>query len=174
MRGAAPPVVCVVGKKKSGKTTTVVGLVRALTERGHRVMTLKHGHHFRLDREGTDSWRHRHEGGDERVVLAGPGGMAVEGRWGPDGEPPLETLVARYLPDAGLVVAEGFKSSAAPRVEVYRPSVHADPLYRSGDDRYLAVLTDAETFQAHVPVLDVHDPARFRRLAKLVEARVLV
>ena len=112
-----PPVVCVVGKKKSGKTTTVVGLVRELADRGRRVMTVKHGHHFRLDREGTDSWRHRHEGGAARVVLAGPDGLAMEGEWGAGGEEPLEALVDRYLPDAEVVVGEGFKSSDALRIE---------------------------------------------------------
>ncbi len=164
-----PPVVCVVGKKRSGKTTTVVGLVQALSRRGRRVMTLKHGHHFRLDREGTDSWRHRHEGGAARVVLAGPEGLAVEGAWGPEGEEPLERLVARFLPDAEVVVAEGFKGSDAPRVEVYRRAAHAEPLYTSDDPRYLAVLTDVPGFQAHVPVLDVDDPGRFEALADLVD-----
>lgn len=165
-----PPVVCVVGKKKSGKTTTVVGLVRVLTDRGHRVMTVKHGHHFRLDREGTDSWRHRHEGGAARVVLAGPDQVAVAGAWGPDGEEPLERLVHRYLPDADLVVAEGFKGSDAPRIEVYRRAVHAEPLYRPGDARYLAVVSDVPGFSADVPVLDAADPERFAALADLVEA----
>ena len=168
-----PPVVCVVGKKRSGKTTTVVGLVRTLTARGHRVMTVKHGHHFRLDREGTDSWRHRHEGGAARVVLAGPEGLAVAGDWGPGGEEPLERLVARFLPDADLVVAEGFKSSAAPRIEVYRRGAHPEPLYTAGDPRYLALLTDVAGFEAHVPVLDVDDAHRFEALAELVEARLL-
>lgn len=164
-----PVVVCVVGKKRSGKTTTVVGLVRELGRRGHRVMTVKHGHHFRLDREGTDSWRHRHEGGAARVVLAGPEGMAVAGEWGPRGEEPLERLVGRFLPDADVVVAEGFKASEAPRIEVYRRSVHEEALYRSGDPRYLAILTDEPGFRAHVPVLDVDDPDRFGSLAELVE-----
>ena len=74
-----PPVVCIVGKKKSGKTATVVGLVSELARRGHRVMTAKHGHGFELDTEGTDSWRHRHEGGAHRVVMAAPDQIAVMG-----------------------------------------------------------------------------------------------
>lgn len=169
-RDGGPPVVCVVGKKRSGKTTTVVGLVRELARRGREVMTLKHGHHFRLDREGTDSWRHRHEGGAARVVLAGPEGFAVAGGWGPDGEEPLERLVARFLSDAEVVVAEGFKGSDALRVEVFRRAAHPDPLYEPGDPRYLAVLTDVPGFEAHVPVLDADDPHRFGALADLVEA----
>ncbi|MEQ8330484.1 MAG: molybdopterin-guanine dinucleotide biosynthesis protein B [Longimicrobiales bacterium] len=169
-----PPVVCVIGKKKSGKTTTVVGLVAELASRGRRVMTLKHGHGFRLDTEGTDSWRHVHEGGAERVVMAGPEGVGVVGGWGPSGEPSLEELVARYVADADVVVAEGFKDSSAPRIEVYRRAVHEDPWLDPSappDPRYVAVLTDVPGLAAPVPVLDVDHPERFVRLADLVEAR---
>lgn len=172
-----PTVVCVIGKKKSGKTTTVVGLVRELVARGFEVITVKHGHGFELDHEGTDSWRHRHEGGAARVVMAGPDGFAVTGKWGPaDGgvEPALETLVRRFGGDADIVVAEGFKTAAYPCIEVFRVTAHQRPLL--GDpavgrpERYLAVLTDDPAFEADCPVLDVDDPDRFRRLADLVQS----
>ena len=170
-----PPVVCVVGKKKSGKTTTVVGLVAELSRRGHRVMTAKHGHGFELDTEGTDSWRHRHEGGAHRVVMAGPDQVAVMGEW-PVEEEPLETLVERFLFDADIVVAEGFKKSSHRRIEVFRKAAHEKPLYKRNAERdraYLAVLTDVGDFEAHVPVLDVDDPKRFELLADLIETHIL-
>lgn len=171
-----PPAVCVIGKKKSGKTATTVGLVRELSHRGHRVMTAKHGHHFRLDSEGTDSWRHRHEAGAERVVVAGPDELAIMGLWGEGGEEPLESLIARYLPDADIVVAEGFKTSSAAKIEVFRRAAHELPLYGSSpeaDAAYLAILTDVTDFEAHVPVLDMDDPLRYILLADMVEARYL-
>jgi len=167
-----PPIVCVIGKKKSGKTLTAVGLVRELSRRGHRVMSAKHGPHFRLDTEGTDSWRHRHEAGAHRVLVAGPDDLAVLGGWGPGGERPLEELAALYLDDADIVVGEGFKTSAAPKIEVYRRAAHVEPIYGSDRERdagYLAILTDVAGFEAEVPVLDVDDPGRFQRLADLVE-----
>lgn len=169
---ALPPVVCVVGKKKSGKTVTVVGLVRALAARGYRVMTAKHGHHFRLDSPGTDSWRHRHEAGARRTVLSGPDEFAVTGGWGEGGEAPLGELVAHHLADADVVVAEGFKRSGARRIEVFRQVAHAEPLFGTdprADALYLAILTDVSEFDADVPVLDADDPQRFERLADLVE-----
>ncbi len=169
-----PKVVCVIGKKKSGKTTTVVGLVRELVARGREVVTVKHGHGFVLDHEGTDSWRHRHEGGAGRV--AGPDEFAVMGRWGPrDGgaEPTLRTLVARFAEDAEIVVAEGFKAADYPCIEVYRTAAHPRPLLGDPDlgsaGRWLAVLTDDGAFRAGCPVLDMDDPERFRVLADLVE-----
>jgi hypothetical protein len=50
----------ITGWKNSGKTTLTERLVAELTRRGHSVATVKHAHHaFDIDREGTDSWRHR-------------------------------------------------------------------------------------------------------------------
>lgn len=186
-----PVVVCVVGKKKSGKTTTVVGLVAELTRRGHDVMTVKHGHGFDLDRSGSDSWRHRHQGGASRVLVSGPDEFALMGRWGPrrgagsagEGEAPgtgraaeearepsLDDLVDAHLADADVVIVEGFKASAHPRIEVYRKAAHPAALYDAdAGQSYLAVLTDDPEFEAGCPVGDVHDPARFVWLASLVE-----
>ena len=168
-----PPIVCVIGKKKSGKTATVVGLVEEFVSRGRCVMTVKHGHDFRLDREHTDSWKHRNLGGASRVVLAGPEEFAVMGDWPESLEQPLESLAAAHLSDADIVIAEGYKGSELPKIEVYRRAAHKDPFYGSdqrADGAYLAVLTDVPDFEADVPVLDVDSADRFRRLADLVEA----
>jgi molybdopterin-guanine dinucleotide biosynthesis protein B len=171
-----PPIVAVLGNKKSGKTTVAVGLMRELAARGRRVMSVKHGHHFRLDREGTDSWRHRYEGGALRVVLAGPDEMAVMGSWGDAGEPTLRELVARHLADAELVIAEGFRSEPVHRIEIYRSGVHADPITGPDDadpDRLIAMVTDRHDLAWPVPILDPDLPGLAARLADLVEARLL-
>ena len=168
-----PPIVAVLGNKKSGKTTIAVGLIAELTRRGRVVMSVKHGHHFRLDREGTDSWRHRHEGGARRVVLAGPDEMAVMGAWDTEGEMPLADIVRRHLADAEIVVAEGFRSEAVPYIEVYRSTVHADPIHAPDDTdpgRCLAVVTDRPDLGWPVPVLDPDRQDLSARLADLVES----
>ena len=168
-----PPIVCVIGKKNSGKTTLTVRLVAELVTRGLRVMTVKHGHAFSVDREGTDSWRHRHEGGAERVLMAGPRDLALVGGWGEDGEPGLGALVARYLTDADVVVAEGFKVEPFPKIEVFRSAAHTDPIYthdhphRTG---FLAIATDVPDFEAEAPVFSLDQPDLIDRLADLVEA----
>ncbi len=171
-----PPIVTVVGLKDSGKTSVAVALVAELRRRKKRVMVVKHGHRFDLDHEGTDSWRFREEGGVERVVLAGPSNFAVMGEWGPGDELSLTELVARYLPEADIVVAEGYKSAAVPKIEVYRPDAHPEPLYRRGTEDaayYLAIVTDALEFEADVPVLDINSKDLTTELADLVERRVL-
>jgi molybdopterin-guanine dinucleotide biosynthesis protein A len=50
------PTVSIMGKKKSGKTTVLVGVIEELTRRGRRVAVLKHDMHgFQLDVTGTDT-----------------------------------------------------------------------------------------------------------------------
>lgn len=175
MPESRPFVVCVVGKKNSGKTTLTVGLVAELVRRGHRVMTVKHGHGFDLDRPGTDSFRHRHEGGASRVVMAGPHDLAVVGDWGPPGEPDLGVIVARFLNDADVVVAEGYKAGVAPKIEVFRRAAHAEPIYAADHpmaESFLAIATDVADFAADVPVFSLDAPDLVARLADLVEDRL--
>lgn len=174
--GKGPPILCVVGKKDSGKTTLVIRLVAELSRRGRRVMTIKHGHGFDLDREGTDSWRHRHEGGAARVALAGPDQVAVLGRWGPEGEAGPEEIAARFLHDAELVVAEGYKAAALPKVEVFRSERHDRPIYdpeAPGARLFLAVVTDRPHLEVPIPVFRFDDPHLIQRLADRVEAALL-
>lgn len=172
MHADLPTVVCIIGKKNSGKTTMTVKLVAELTSRGHRVMTVKHGHGFRVDREGTDSWKHRYEGGAERVLMAGPETLALIGEWGREGEPGLADLVGRYLAEADVVVAEGFKVEPFPKIEVFRAAAHPDPIY-SPDHRdaggFLAIVTDRPDFTAAPPVFALDQPDLIARLADLVE-----
>ena len=171
-----PPIVAVVGLKDSGKTTVAVALVAELRRREKRVMVVKHGHRFNLDHEGTDSWRFRAEGEAERVLLAGPSNFALMGDWGPGDELSLAELVARYLPEAEIVVAEGYKAAALPRIEVHRPEAHPEPLYQRGSEdavHYLAIVTDAPELDADVPVLDINSPDLASELADLVERQVL-
>ena len=56
-------IVSVIGRKDAGKTTLLIALAREFKRQGKRVMTIKHASHPAvLDHEGTDTWRHFHEG----------------------------------------------------------------------------------------------------------------
>src|SRR5919202_4106281 len=127
-RPPTPPMVAVIGKKHSGKTTLTVRLAAELGRRGHRVMSIKHGTHtFNIDPATTDTYRHYHEGLVERVAMASPDKFALVVRW--DEELAPETIAERYMSDAHVVLCEGFKASALPRVEVFRRAAHETPLY---------------------------------------------
>lgn len=144
-RTAAPPMLAIVGKKHVGKTTLVVRCSAELTRRGHRIMILKHGSHtFNLDPAGTDTYRHYHEGQAARVAMASPDKFALVSRWAEERSP--EALAAEFLADADLVLCEGFKRSALPKVEIARSDVHATSLWADGIGEaatWRAIVTDA-------------------------------
>ena len=172
-----PPMVAVIGKKHSGKTTLCVRLSATLGARGHRVMSIKHGSHtFNIDPETTDTYRHYHEGNVERVAMVSPDKFALVERW--DRELSPEAIAERYMRDANIVVCEGFKRSALPKIEVFRRAAHEAPLYDPERDpdaaaRYIGIVTDDASFTAHVPVITFDDAAWLDRLADLVERDIL-
>jgi len=176
MTSGPPPVVCIVGRKNAGKTELTVSLASELTRRGYRVMTAKHGHGFQLDQPGRGSWRHRHEGGAVRTVLAGPSDFGVMGHW-PDGEMPLAELVRRFLWDADVVLAEGFKAAPEPKIEVCRGLEGREPW--AGSDaqiaaKIVALVTDQPGSWGDVPVFLLSSPGYVGDLADFLAARFLV
>ncbi|MFO1201941.1 MAG: molybdopterin-guanine dinucleotide biosynthesis protein B [Tabrizicola sp.] len=143
----------VIGWKNSGKTSLMERLVAEITGRGFSVSTVKHvHHHVDLDQPGKDTWRHRQAGARE-VVLASADRMAilVEHR-GP--EPELPAVLTRLAP-VDLVLVEGYKRDAHPKVEVWREET-GHPLIQPGDPLVRAVATDA-ALALPVPVLDLND-----------------
>jgi molybdopterin-guanine dinucleotide biosynthesis protein B len=170
-----PPVLCIIGKKNAGKTGLTVSLAAEMNRRGWRIMTAKHGHGFQLDHPGKDSWRHRHEGGAVRTVLSGPRDFAVVGDW-PREEMPLSELARRYLWDADLVLAEGFKTSPEPKIEIHRREAHSSPLFDPDDPdsaRTLALVTDDPTLESSLPLFALDTPGVIGELADFVERTLL-
>jgi molybdopterin-guanine dinucleotide biosynthesis protein B len=143
----------VIGWKNSGKTSLMERLVTDITGRGFSVSTVKHVHHaVDLDQPGKDTYRHRAAGARE-VVLASADRLAilVEHR-GP--EPELPAVLARMAP-VDLVLVEGYKRDAHPKVEVWRTET-GQPLIQPGDPLVRAVATDT-ALTLLVPVLDLND-----------------
>lgn len=152
-----PPIVAIVGRKNSGKTTLLVAVAAELKRRGVRVASVKHGHHdFEIDHPGRDSWRHVHEGGVEAVLFLASGKLAMVMNL-PGEEPSVEQMVGRHFGDRGydLILVEGFKMSALPRIEVHRRGGAEGPLESSGDPAgpYLALITDDPALRASCPVI---------------------
>ena len=170
-----PPMVAIVGKKHSGKTTLTTRLAAELGRRGHRVMTIKHGSHtFNIDPQSTDTYRHYHEGNAERVAMAAPDKFALIVRWKDELTP--EEIAERYMSDADVVICEGFKKSPLPRVEIYRKAAHAEPLYDAADSmcaHYLAIVTDVASLSVPVRVISLDDPDWLTTLATLVEGEIM-
>lgn len=160
-----PPILSVVGRKNSGKTTLLVALAAELRRRGLRVASLKHGHHgFEIDHPGRDSWRHFHDGETEAVVVIAADRIAMVMRTPQEEDPAV--LVARLFGGRGydLVLAEGYKHGPFPKIEVFRRAAHDRPLFDpddpAGAGSRVALVTDSSPEHAACPVvrLDVPEP----------------
>jgi len=135
----------VTGWKNAGKTTLTERLVAEFVRRGWRVSTIKHAHHdIDIDREGTDSYRHRAAGAGE-VALVGGRRYAIM-RETP--EPSISEVLARLSP-ADLVLIEGYKHEPHLKIEV-RASPEATPL-APGDPAIVAVAADFQPTDTDLP-----------------------
>jgi molybdopterin-guanine dinucleotide biosynthesis protein MobB len=120
------PVLSVVGRSNSGKTTLIEKLLPWLTARGWRVGTLKHDvHGFTMDHEGKDTHRH-FEAGAERVLIAGPRELAFRERVAE--HPEREPLIMRFFEGLDLVITEGYKTGDWPKIEVVRAARSSQPI----------------------------------------------
>lgn len=134
----SPPIVCFVGKSRSGKTTILERLIPELIGRGYRLGVVKHDvHGFDLDQPGKDTWRLR-QAGAWRVAISAPREFALLGSV--EEELPLAELVERYLGDVDLVLAEGYKRGTWPKIEVCRAARSQALLCRP--EEVLAVISD--------------------------------
>lgn len=156
-QGEMPPIIAVVGRKNSGKTTLLVRVVAELTRRGSRVATLKHGHHaMQIDEPGRDSWRHMHEGGAEAVILVSGSRVALVER--NSEEPDPEALIRRFYTGRGydLVLVEGYKHGPFPKVEVHRAELHDAPIHdpqRAAEAGLLALVSDRPAHEGACPII---------------------
>lgn len=113
-----PSIIAIVGTSNTGKTTLVEKLVGELKSRGYRVATIKHAPHgTTFDESGTDSWRHI-QAGSEATIVSSPEQMLMVRPVTPDIT--LEELVGFHGEDYDIIIAEGFKRSRVPKIEVHR------------------------------------------------------
>ncbi|MER3424588.1 MAG: molybdopterin-guanine dinucleotide biosynthesis protein B [Nitrospiraceae bacterium] len=146
------PILSIVGRSNSGKTTLIERLIPELVLTGYRVATIKHaGHGFDLDTEGKDSWRHKRAGAST-VIVVSKGGLAMFSDV--SSEIKVEELRDRFLdPEIDLILAEGWKSEGFPKVLVIRDQVGEVPVSQEG---ILAVVSN-KPVDISVPQLNPDD-----------------
>jgi len=160
------PIVSIVGKSDSGKTTLIEKIVPELVRRGYRVATIKHDvHGFEIDRTGKDSWRHRRAGADG-VLLSSPKQIALIKTV--ERDLTLAELRDRFIDDVDIIISEGFKRDVEPKIEVFRKEMHRE-LLCSREDSLLAVVTN-QKLDVSVPCLDLNDE---KGVVDVIEERFL-
>ncbi|MGA7845202.1 MAG: molybdopterin-guanine dinucleotide biosynthesis protein B [Dehalococcoidales bacterium] len=113
-----PPIISIVGRSKSGKTTLIEKLIVELKSRGYHVATAKHTNRdMTAPQSDKDSDRHLRAGSEASLIIDPHGLMMIK---------PLQqelTLVqiAQIIgEDYDLILTEGYKADDAPKIEVHR------------------------------------------------------
>lgn len=153
--------ICASGSN-AGKTTLIRQLLAELGRRNIRVSVIKHAHHhFDIDHPGKDSYEIREAGAIQTLV-------ASSKRWAlitemqrtanPPPEADLDAMIAQINPEyADLILVEGFKNAAIPKIEVHRPSLHM-ALASDSDNHFIAIASDAPLHsKTALPVLDLNN-----------------
>jgi molybdopterin-guanine dinucleotide biosynthesis protein B len=157
-RLSSMPLFGIAGWSNSGKTTLIEKLTRHFTDRGLRVATIKHTHHkFDIDAPGSDTTRHRAAGAAETAIVSGSRVAVIE-EIEAAGEPALEAVAARLRP-ADVILVEGYKSAAIPKIEVRRAAVAHERLLATNDPHVLAIAADHEVDGHGKPIFNLDDVA---------------
>ncbi len=155
------PIVTVIAKSGSGKTTFLEKLIAELCRRGYRLATIKHHSHagFEIDIPGKDSWRHA-QAGSRHVIIAAPDKIASYRLL--ERELNLDEIVSE-IHDVDLILAEGYKQANKPTIEILRAEIGLELI--ADPDQLMAIVTDTPVEQK-APQFSLEDIAN---VANLIE-----
>ena len=155
------PIISIVGKSDSGKTTLLEGLIAELKRRGHKLAVMKHSaEDFELDAANKDTWRFSHAGSEVSAISSGHN-LAVFKHLERDFSPIELSHFVSW--DCDLVLTEGFKQSDCPKIEVHRKEQGAGLV--SPPHQLLGVVTD-EPLEVDAPQFSKDE---FHRIVDLIE-----
>lgn len=105
-------VIAVVGSKKSGKTTAIEALTRALARRGYKVAAVKHisEESFSIDMEGKDTWRFAQAGARTIIAVSSNEIAIIEKR--STGNLSIRQILQK-CGGSDVILLEGFRRSVA-------------------------------------------------------------
>ncbi|EKZ8663994.1 bifunctional molybdopterin-guanine dinucleotide biosynthesis adaptor protein MobB/molybdopterin molybdotransferase MoeA [Vibrio alginolyticus] len=140
----------------TGKTTLLEALLPKLTEAGLRIGMLKHAHHnFDVDKPGKDSYRLR-KAGASQMLIASRNRFALMTET-PEAEAEFEFLLTRFDEDMlDVVLVEGCKNIAFPKIELHREEVGKPWLYPN-DENIIAIASDGGELDSELPQMNIND-----------------
>ncbi len=151
------PILGFVAFSGTGKTTLLEQLIPHLRGHGVRVALLKHAHHdFDIDIPGKDSYRLRQAGAIQVMIASKRRWALITELEEEQDEPQLAELLAHLDPQQfDLLLVEGFKHEAYPKIELQRQVLGKPALYPN-DPHIIALACDTPQPQAPIPVLSIN------------------
>ncbi len=144
-----------IGHSNSGKTTLLTKIIQHLTASGLNIGAIKHHHRtFSIDHEGKDSQRFT-AAGARKTIITGPHQTALVEQT--QEQIPLDLLATKYLDDLDLIIVEGFKQHAIPKIEVQRQELNLPLLSHSDthcDPNLIAVISNGRP-TLNLPLFDL-------------------
>ncbi|MCX9449242.1 bifunctional molybdopterin-guanine dinucleotide biosynthesis adaptor protein MobB/molybdopterin molybdotransferase MoeA [Vibrio cholerae] len=139
----------------TGKTTLLEALLPKLTAAGLRIGLLKHAHHdFDVDKPGKDSYRLR-KAGASQMLIASRNRHALMTET-PDAEAEFDYLLTRFDAEKlDVILVEGCKNIAFPKIELHRAEVGKPWLYPH-DENIIAIAAD-EAVETALPQMHIND-----------------
>ncbi len=139
----------------TGKTTLLEALLPKLTAAGLRIGLLKHAHHdFDVDKPGKDSYRLR-KAGASQMLIASRNRHALMTET-PDAEAEFDYLLTRFDAEKlDVILVEGCKNIAFPKIELHRAEVGKPWLYPH-DQNIIAIAAD-EAVETALPQMHIND-----------------
>ncbi|QEO45993.1 bifunctional molybdopterin-guanine dinucleotide biosynthesis adaptor protein MobB/molybdopterin molybdotransferase MoeA [Vibrio tarriae] len=139
----------------TGKTTLLEALLPKLTAAGLRIGLLKHAHHdFDVDKPGKDSYRLR-KAGASQMLIASRNRHALMTET-PDAEAEFDYLLTRFDAEKlDVILVEGCKNIAFPKIELHRAEVGKPWLYPH-DQNIMAIAAD-DTVETDLPQMHIND-----------------
>ncbi len=133
------PIISIVGRSESGKTLLMEQLIVEFKRRGYKIAALKHSHcgAIEVDQPGKDTWKFAQAGSDA-VCISSPRKLAFIKI--SDHDLLIDEVLPIIGPEFDLVLAEGFKKSKLPKIEVHREELGNDLL--CSPEELSAIVTD--------------------------------
>ena len=152
----------------TGKTTLLEKIIPLLSAKGLRVGVIKHAHHdFDIDQKGKDSFKLRKAGAVDTIVASGKRWALIHENENENenenekdqAEPDLQTLLMQLKSHPlDIILVEGFKHEAIPRIELRRETLNKPLLYPE-DNKTIAIATESSDKMPHpITTLDINEP----------------
>lgn len=160
------PIISIVGKSKSGKTTLLERLIPELKDRGYSIGVIKHDiHDHQIDIPGKDSYRIKESGADT-IVISSPKKISVIRDL--SNEIDLKFIAFKYLEDMDFILTEGYKKQTLPKMEVVRSEISKEPM--CSPKEVLAFICDFP-MKSSKPIFKMNET---KEIANFIENRFLL